>query len=137
MKFEPDYDRENPVGAKFSLKIGEGRSVNEYAGEVMAFERPRVLASRVSSSMGATEMEYRLTPEGNGTLVEFFGDMRFGPWYAAVLGALFGWFAWRIGRNQLRKLKQVAESGELTSRYKLSAQTVEPKLSWACRWSRT
>ena len=111
MKFEPDFDSENAVGATFSLKIREGRSVNEYAGEITAYERPRVLGSRLSGSIGATEMEYRVTPEGDGTLVEFFGVMQFETWHSKALGFLFGWFAWRIGRNQLKKLKQIAESG--------------------------
>ncbi len=111
MKFEPAFDPENPIGAKFILKIREGRSVNEYAGEVTEFERPRVLALRVSRGLVTMEMGHRLTPDGSGTLVETFGDMRFGSWYTKVLGVLFGWYAWRIARNQLKKLKQIAESG--------------------------
>jgi uncharacterized protein YndB with AHSA1/START domain len=106
-----DHDPDRPVGARFLQKIREGGRVKEYDGEVTAFDRPRHLGIRLSSRQFSVQVDYRLTPLGQGTRLDYTADISVSGWFCRVMAFLFGWLAKGILRKQMRALKSLAEGG--------------------------
>jgi carbon monoxide dehydrogenase subunit G len=110
-RYVGDYDPANPVGAKFKQKIREGRRVKKYDGEVKAFARPKHLGIRLSSAQFTVDVDYRLTPAGDGTRLDYAADVCCRGWLFRLMGWLFGFLAHRFVKKQLAKLKELAETG--------------------------
>ncbi len=104
-----DYDRENPVGARFTQRIREGGRITEYDGEVTAYSRPHRLAVKLWSRHLAVDVDYLLHAEAEGTRLDYSADMKHGSGVARVMGTLFGWLTRRILVKQMSELKRVAE----------------------------
>ena len=97
-------------GARFKQRIREGGRVEEYEGEVLASEPPRLLATRLGNRQYSMRMEYRLHPSPAGTLVEHTLEMEPGSRIARVMGVLFGWLTRGIMKRQMARLKDLAEA---------------------------
>jgi carbon monoxide dehydrogenase subunit G len=105
------YDPSNPVGARFKQRIREGGRVKEYEGEVTAFDRPQHLGIRLFSPQFSVQVDYRLTPEGAGTHLDYSADVTCHSRFVGIIARLFGFLMRGILRKQLLKLKELAEVG--------------------------
>src|SRR5438128_7653277 len=74
-RYVGDYDPANPVGAKFKQKIRECGRVKEYDGEVTAFAKPKHLGIRLSPPQFSVQVDYWLTPVGNGTRLDYAAEV--------------------------------------------------------------
>jgi len=102
-------DPANPVGTKFKQRIREGGRVQEYDGEVLAYEKPKHLAVRIGNKYFHAVADYRFTPVAEGTRLDYACDVTCHSWFVKVMGFLFGWFMKRILRKHMTKLKDLAE----------------------------
>jgi hypothetical protein len=99
----------NPVGQKFKQRIREGGRVNEYDGEVTAYDKPNHLGVRVGNKQFAVQVDYRFTPIASGTRLDYSAEMMFQNWFTRIIGIVFSWFTRGILDKQMKRLKQVAE----------------------------
>jgi uncharacterized protein YndB with AHSA1/START domain len=104
-----ERDPANPVGTKFRQKIREGGRVQEYDGEVIAYEKPKHLAVRIGNTHFHAVADYRFSPTDDGTRLDYACDVTCHGWFVKVMGFLFGWFVKRMLRKQMAKLKELAE----------------------------
>jgi uncharacterized protein YndB with AHSA1/START domain len=104
-------DPVNPVGTKFKQKIREGGQVQEYDGEVTAYDRPRHLGVCISNPHFAVQVDYRLAAEEGGSRLDYSADFQCRSMFMRVMLFLFGWYTRRILRRQMAKLKELAETG--------------------------
>jgi len=104
-----ERDPANPVGTKFKQKIREGGRVQEYDGEVLAYEKPKHVAVRIGNAYFHAVADYRFTPIDRGTRLDYTCDVTCHGWFVKLMGYLFGWFAKRILRKQMAKLRELAE----------------------------
>jgi len=102
-------DPANPVGTKFKQKIREGGRVQEYDGEVLAYEKPKHLAVRIGNKYFHAVADYRFTPTQEGTRLDYACDVTCHSWFVRVMSFMFGWLMKRILRKQMAKLKALAE----------------------------
>src|ERR1700693_4202570 len=75
--FEPDYDPEHPLGAKFKQKIREGKNAQVYDGEIVAFKKPTHLGGRLASKSVSVQVDYRLKALKKVTRVDFSSELTF------------------------------------------------------------
>jgi uncharacterized protein YndB with AHSA1/START domain len=104
-----ERDPANPVGTKFKQKIREGGRVQEYDGEVTAYEKPKHLGVKIGASGFSVQVDYRFTPISTGTHLDYAADIRCNSIFFRVMIFLFGWLNKRILRKQITKLKELAE----------------------------
>ena len=109
-RYVGDYDAANPVGTKFKQRIREGGRVKEYDGEVTAFARPKHLGIRLFSPQFSVQVDYRLTPVGDSTRLDYSADVTCGHWFFRLLARLFSFFMKGMLRKQMAKLKELAEA---------------------------
>jgi uncharacterized protein YndB with AHSA1/START domain len=109
-QFDPNVDPNNPLGARFKQRIRQGKQVNEYDGEVTAYAPPKHLAIRLFAPQFEVAVDYRLTPEGGGTQLDYTADVICRSWLFRLVGRLFGFLMRGVVRKQLEKLKQLAEA---------------------------
>lgn len=103
------YDPANPIGARFTQKIREGRRVKEYDGEVTAFARPKHLGVRLFSPQFSVQVDYRLTPMARGTRLDYTADVQCGSRLFRLMSLLLRPFMKGMVRRRLSKLKELAE----------------------------
>jgi uncharacterized protein YndB with AHSA1/START domain len=108
--YTSERDPANPVGTKFRMKIREGGRVQEYEGEVLAYEKPKHLAVSIGNKHFRAVADYRFTPTADGTRLDYRCDVTCHNFFVKVMAFLFGWFMKRILRKQMTKLKALAES---------------------------
>src|SRR5262252_4650646 len=89
--YTSERDPANPVGTKFKQKIREGGRVQEYDGEVLAYEKPKHLAVRIGNKMFAAVADYRFTPTHDGTRLNYTCELTCHHWIARFMKLLFGW----------------------------------------------
>lgn len=106
-----EVDRTNPVGTRFKQKIREGGKVQEYEGEVLAYEKNQRLCVRVGNACFDVKVDYRFTPTPSGTRLDYSADLNCKTWLMKVMMFLFSFFTRGVLRKQMAKLKQVAEAG--------------------------
>src|SRR5262249_167221 len=102
-------DPANPVGTKFNHKIREAGRVQEYDGEVLAYEKPKHLAVRIGNKYFHAVADYRFTPTHEGTRLDYACEITCHHWFIRIMIWLFSWFTKRILRKQMTKLKALAE----------------------------
>jgi uncharacterized protein YndB with AHSA1/START domain len=107
--YTSDRDPANPVGTRFRQKIKEGGRVQEYDGEVLAYEKPKHLAVRIGNKQFSAVADYRLTPTPDGTRLDYTCEVTPHGWLILVMLVVFGWVGRRILRKQMAKLKELAE----------------------------
>jgi uncharacterized protein YndB with AHSA1/START domain len=103
-------DPQNPLGTRFIQKIREGNRVGEYAGEVIAYEKPKRLAIDIGNRQFTMRVDYRLSPTPAGTRLDYSAETIKATWLVRLLGKLFSAFTRRLLDRQMKKLKEVAES---------------------------
>jgi uncharacterized protein YndB with AHSA1/START domain len=107
--YTTERDPANPVGTKFKQKIREGGRVQEYDGEVMAYEKPEHLAVRIGNRHFQANVDYRFTPTPEGTRLDYTCEITCHNWFVRVMAFMFGWLTKRILRKLMAKLKELAE----------------------------
>jgi hypothetical protein len=110
--YEPDYDPAHPLGAKFKQRIREGKVIQLYDGQVIAFKKPRHLGVRLSSSSVTAIVDYRLASVKKATLVEFTSELSFKSVATRALAAVSRPVLRGILQLQMNKLKEIAEAGK-------------------------
>lgn len=105
-----DYDRSNPVGARFTQRIREGAGVTEYDGEIIVHSRPHRLAVRLWNDDLTAEIDYLLHADDGGTRLEYSAELRHATGLGRAIAAIFGWLTRRSLIDQLGALKRVAEA---------------------------
>ncbi|WP_221563570.1 SRPBCC family protein [Alkalihalobacillus sp. TS-13] len=104
------YDPENPVGTKFKQKIKEGGRVVEYDGEVIAYDRPDLIAVKIGNQSFAVNANYELNETLQGTRLDYRAEMGTANTFTKIMGFMFGWLTKRILHKQMTSLKKLAES---------------------------
>jgi uncharacterized protein YndB with AHSA1/START domain len=112
--FPEGYDRAKTVGTKFKQRIKEGSQVNEYDGEVIAYEKPHHLAILLGNKHFTVKVDYHFTPDGTRTRLDYQCEMIRGGWFVRLMCRLFAGFTQRILDKQMKKLKELAESSDST-----------------------
>ena len=107
--FLTERNPENPVGSRFSRRLRESGRVVEYEGEVTGYAYPTYLALKIGNKDFTMDVSYRLTPMDPGTRLDYECDTVMHSAIARIMGTMFGWMTKSIIRNQVTKLKEVAE----------------------------
>ncbi len=106
-------NRDQPVGTRFRQKLKEGGSIREYQGEVTAYEPPHLLGVRLFEDNFAVDVTYRLTADGDKTILDYRADVTLKTILGRIMGTLFSWMTRRLVRQLMGNLKRVAEDGKL------------------------
>jgi uncharacterized protein YndB with AHSA1/START domain len=109
-EYPEGLNRDQPVGTKFRQQMREGGKVQTYDGEVTAYEKPTLLAIKLSGPSFQVSVTYRLTPVEAGTRLDYEADFNGDAWYFKFFGPLFRVFNNIILKKQMAKLTAVAES---------------------------
>lgn len=105
----PDPKR---AGARFTQRIREGGRVNEYDGEILAYDAPARLAVRMTRGPIAMTMDARLTEATPGvTRLEQRFSMESRSAVMRLVGRLFAPLTRSLMRRQFAALKEAAEAG--------------------------
>jgi uncharacterized protein YndB with AHSA1/START domain len=108
--FPEGYERAKTVGTKFKQRIKEGRRVNEYDGEVIAYEKPYHLAILIGNKHFTVQVDYRFTADGLQTRLDYKSEMVRSNRFVRLMCKLFAGFTKRLLDKQMKKLKELAES---------------------------
>jgi uncharacterized protein YndB with AHSA1/START domain len=108
--FPEGYERAKKVGTKFKQRIREGSRINEYDGEVTAYEKPSHLGIRLSNKHFSVDVDYRFTADGSQTRLDYESQLTRGGWFVRLMCRLFAGFSERILDKQLKRLKELAEA---------------------------
>jgi len=108
-RYTSDRDPANPVGTKFKQRIREGGRVQEYDGEVLAYEKPKHPAVRIGNKFFHAVADYRFAPTHGGTRLDYTCTVTCHSWFIRVMAFMFGWLMKHILRKQMTKLKELAE----------------------------
>jgi len=107
---EPGYDPEDPVGSTFIQKIRDGKRLDVYQGEVVAYEKPKHLGVQVSNGGMTAKVDYRLKALKKKTRVEFTSDLQFKSLAFKLLVNLSQPILKGIIEKQLKSLKELVEA---------------------------
>jgi len=110
--YEPDYDPDHPLGAKFKQRIREGLDIQLYDGEVTAFKKPSHLGVRLTSKSLSVQVDYRLEAVKKATRVDFTSEFTFKSIAMRVMLTLSHPVMRAILQKQMNKLKELAEAGK-------------------------
>ena len=110
----PTNEARTGLGATFRMSIKEGRKVQSYDGEIIAYEPNRIMGIRMAGGCFSENMSmtvyYRLEEIADGrTRLEYEGSGDL-PGLWKLLGPLLMLFGRMKCRSYLRALKDVAES---------------------------
>ena len=108
--FPEGYDKAKAVGTKFKQRIKEGGRVNEYDGEVIAYEKPSHLGILLGNKHFTVKVDYRFTADGIQTRLDYQAEIIRAGWFIRFMGKLFSGFSTRMLDKQMKKLKELAES---------------------------
>jgi uncharacterized protein YndB with AHSA1/START domain len=108
--FERDYDPENPLGAKFTQKIREGKEIQVYHGQFIAFKKPSRLGVRLVNKGLSVHVEYRLKALKKLTRVDFTSEITFKSALLRAMAQLSGPFVRSLLQKQMDNLKELAET---------------------------
>ena len=108
--FPEGYERAKTVGTKFKQRIKEGSHVNEYDGEVIAYDKPNHLAILIGNKHFTVQVDYRFTTDGIQTRLDYKAEMIRANRLVRLMCKLFAGFTKRLLDRQMKKLKALAES---------------------------
>lgn len=109
---EIEADEAAPIGVGSSSRVAirEGSRVVDYREEIVLFDRPARLATRLSGgSLGRSPMrlEYRLAETDSGTRLRYTADWQPEELRLRLLSPLLAWLSRRNIRSHLERLKGV------------------------------
>jgi uncharacterized protein YndB with AHSA1/START domain len=107
---EPGYDPKHPLGSKFTQKIRDGKKLEVYDGEVVAYEKPRHLGVHVSNGGMTAKVDYQLKSLKKKTQLEFTSDLQFKSLAFKLLVNLSQPVIRGIIEKQLASLKKLVEA---------------------------
>ncbi|MBI3653136.1 MAG: SRPBCC family protein [Acidobacteria bacterium] len=107
--FPEGYERAKSVGTKFKQRIREGARVNEYDGEVIAYDKPHHLAILLGNKHFTVRVDYRFTADRLQTRLDYQSAMIRSSWFVNLMCKLFAGFTRRLLNKQMQKLKELAE----------------------------
>ena len=103
-------DWRSPVGARFRQRVREmGRSV-QYEGEVLAYDAPYRVAVRLSHPRFLMELDYQLSQLPSYVNLRYGLRLVQGDPLVQKLTRMMGWYSQRTADQQLRRIREVAES---------------------------
>lgn len=106
------WNPDNPVGSRFKQRIREGGRVATYDGEVVAYDKPRHIAVRLSSSQFTMRVDYRFSAiDAQRTRLDYAVDMTMHTFVARIMGRLFAGFTRKLAQKQVGAFKAYAERG--------------------------
>jgi len=108
-----NMDEYNPVGAKFKLKISSEDKVNEYNGEIVAYDKPRLLAVKVFIDNIETGIIFNLESVLFGTKLNSEVYLMHEGIYKKNGGFLFKWNVKKVIRGKLDKMKIAVENSRV------------------------
>jgi uncharacterized protein YndB with AHSA1/START domain len=108
--FPEGYEQSKGVGTKFKQRIKEGGRVNEYDGEVIAYEKPSHLGIVLGNKHFTVKVDYRFTADGDQTRLDYQSQLIRAGWFMRLMCKLFSGFSERILDKQMKKLKALAEA---------------------------
>ncbi|WP_230530431.1 SRPBCC family protein [Microvirga roseola] len=98
------------VGTRFKQRIREGRQVNEYDGEILAYEPSSHLRVRMTRGSTAMTLDCRLSGSSSGvTHLDQSLTAVFGGLFIRAVARLFSPFIRQLMRKQANALKELAE----------------------------
>jgi uncharacterized protein YndB with AHSA1/START domain len=107
---EPGYDPKHPVGSTFTQKIRDGKKLDVYDGQVVAYEKPKHLGVQVSNGGMTANVDYRLKSLKKKTQLEFSSDLQFKNLAFKLLVNLSQPILRGIIEKQLKSLKELVEA---------------------------
>lgn len=102
--------RPRGIGTRFVQRIREGGREAEYQGEITDYEPPARLGLTIGNRIFGMRVHYRLERVDEGTRLDYSAELERGGALVRVLGTLFGWLTRRILRQQMARLKALAEA---------------------------
>ncbi len=107
---EPGYDPKHPVGSTFTQKIRDGKKLDVYDGQVVAYEKPKHLGVQVSNGGMTANVDYRLKSLKKKTQLEFTSNLQFKSLAFKLLVNLSQPILRGIIEKQLKSLKELVEA---------------------------
>lgn len=111
-EFPRGYDRSNPVGTRFRQGIRESGRLSRFDGVVTAYERLRRFGIRLEGRRFVAKVDNRFTPLSGKTRVDYTSEIHFHSFADRLMAKAFRHLAEGIIRNQMWRLKRVAEGTE-------------------------
>jgi uncharacterized protein YndB with AHSA1/START domain len=108
--FPEGYEQSKGVGTKFKQRIKEGARINEYDGEVIAYEKPSHLGIVLGNKHFTVKVDYRFTADGLQTRLDYRSELTRAGWFIRLMCKLFAGFNERLLDKQMKKLKELAEA---------------------------
>jgi len=109
VKYLTQRKKKNPVGAKFRRRFEvRGRTI-EWEGEIIEYEKPRLMGLRFTVGGFSVEEYYRFEPVQNGTRFNFESNYTFATPLSRLRRYFFARSAKRNIATQIRNLKAFAE----------------------------
>ncbi|MCF6409337.1 SRPBCC family protein [Pseudalkalibacillus salsuginis] len=82
----------------------------EYDGEVLAYDRPNMIAVKIGNQSFIVNAYYQLSKTIQGTRLDYRAEMDTANTFTKIMGFLFGWLTKSILHKQMTRLKEMAES---------------------------
>ena len=115
VEFLFNMDEYNPVGAKFKLKIDNKDKANIYNGEIVAYDKPRLLAVKIFIDNMEAGIIFNLESNLFGTKINCEVYLKNEGVFKRDYGLFFNWKIKKRIKEILNKLKIAAESSYFPS----------------------
>ncbi|QDV17725.1 Polyketide cyclase / dehydrase and lipid transport [Gimesia panareensis] len=102
-------NEDDPVGTIFVQTIREAGHSQQYAGIVTEYKPPELIGVQLQGNAFRVDVTYELTDRGRKTDLDYTCELVFAGLFYRIIGFLFGGLTRRILKNQMTKLKQLAE----------------------------
>lgn len=100
----------NPVGQRFRQKLRMGKSVNEFHGEIIAWEFPTHFGLQIPAPAYSSEAHFRIAPNGpNRSTIDYSIDVTLHKAFFRFISPLMQLPLTFFVRKQIGRLKSYAE----------------------------
>jgi len=107
--FDQPVTANDAVGARFVQKIREGGRVNEYQGEITAYNPPHHLGVRLADKHTKLDIDYRFTPAGDGSRIDYRCDLVDPTRFVRVVYFLFRPLTSKLMKSHLKRLQELID----------------------------
>ncbi len=98
------------VGAELDIQIKEGGQTNAYHGSVLECEEPKHLRMKLGPEKYYFDNRYDLEDSAGGTHIIYMMEGHASNWFNKIVGRLFQGHTKNIAREQMSRLKEMAEA---------------------------